>query len=355
MEKKKKKIIAKEKSVVKKRKKKNKPLLRNILFFLAALCLTFAFFYFKQSNSLLHVADNDSYKGSLQLGTFKTPTPSPTPQAQPPTETPTPEVYSTPTPVDNGTCVPNAWITGGCTCTGVRQIWVYCDDTQPPTPPQPARGCIIYPGNDAGNTICRSIINEHPECRQWCEMKPIIYLYPLSPTFVDVSISTPGKIYVSDPLYPEGGWKNVLAFPSGKLLYNGGSYNELFYEIDHKDLQVPKDGIVLSLQTAESEMRAILGKYGLNSYETSEFLKFWMPKIISLKKPYIFFSVFPKEVKDKMDKITVSPEPQTRIEVIAYFKGLDEKIPVQKLLIPENPPARTGFIMTAWGGIMEKN
>lgn len=288
-------------------------------------------------------------KDSLQIETFKFPTPTPKPTVTAPTPT-TPAPYVPPPSVDNGTCTPDAWITDGCTCTGNRQLWVYCDDTEPPTPPQPARGCITLPSMPG---YCENFARNHPECRQWCELKPIIYLYPEKETLVDVSIETPGKIYVSDPTYPKNGWKNILSYPSGKLIYQGEQYGELFYEIDHKEIEVPKTGIVIKTENVRAEIKNILLKYGLNDYESGEFLKFWTPKLVSLNKPYILFSIFSKESKDKMDKIILSPQADTRIEVIAYFKGLNTNVSVPIMDIPKNPPIRRGFVMVAWGGLLD--
>ena len=63
-----------------------------------------------------------------------------------------------------------------------------------------------------------------------CIWKPVIYLYPTKKTLVDVKVSVPGEIVVSDPLIEKleesvlrslggGGWKNVTAYPHGSLLY----------------------------------------------------------------------------------------------------------------------------------------
>jgi hypothetical protein len=78
----------------------------------------------------------------------------------------------------------------------------------------------------------------------YCVAKPVIYLYPEKETLVDVSVKTEGKIVVSDPLYPPGGWKNVLAFPSGKLIYQGREYRELFYESEAEDIKAPQSGLI---------------------------------------------------------------------------------------------------------------
>src|SRR5207248_2364939 len=44
--------------------------------------------------------------------------------------------------------------------------------------------------------------------RTYCIAKPVIYLYPQTPTKVQVSLKVPGEIYISDPLYPKGtGWQ----------------------------------------------------------------------------------------------------------------------------------------------------
>src|SRR6185437_7133331 len=72
-------------------------------------------------------------------------------------------------------------------------------------------------GYSAGQDPCGTRIA--PGSGRYCVAKPVIYLYPTVPTSVNVSVLTSGKVVVSDPHYPIGGWKDVFAKPDGTLEY----------------------------------------------------------------------------------------------------------------------------------------
>jgi len=186
----------------------------------------------------------------------------------------------------------------------------------------------------------------------YCVGKPVIYLYPEVVTNVDVTVTTPGKIVVSDPVYPDGGWKNVEAHPDGKLIYNEKEYKELFYESEIQSFVKPTTGVIIPISKIEQELAGLLYQLGLNSNESREFLDFWTPKLRDLKSNYILFSVLEKEAKEKIDHVEYSPEPETRIEFIAYFKPLDIPESTEALFLPKRPE-RVGFTAVEWGGVID--
>jgi hypothetical protein len=192
-------------------------------------------------------------------------------------------------------------------------------------------------------------------CSAACIAKPVIYLYPEHAMPVDVSVKVPGTIAVSDPLYPQNGWKNVLARPDGSLTYQGKQYSELFYESSvTPKIQMPKTGIVIRSDELSEKLTTATTRLGLNEKEQKEFLEYWVPALTNLHTAYIFFSIFPPDVKESLDHVTVSPAPDTRIEFIAYFKGLTKPIAVDPLVFPATPPARNGFTEVEWGGTIDR-
>lgn len=189
-----------------------------------------------------------------------------------------------------------------------------------------------------------------------CYGKPVILLYPERPTLVDVEVKTSGEIFVSDPLYPAGGWKNVLANPDGSLVYENKKYEELFYETKVNKLKMPTTGLVFTANEIEEKLSELLYQLGLDysKNEIPEFMDFWLPKLKALKSKYIFVSLISKDVKEKNDLVIATPEPDTRIELIVYFKPFWEKINVEPLTIPQRPD-RIGFTLVEWGGTIENN
>lgn len=192
------------------------------------------------------------------------------------------------------------------------------------------------------------------QARLWCNAKPIIYLYPLEPTFVNVRVEASGPIVISDPLYPIDGWKNVLAHPNGTLLYNGSEYKELFYEAAIPPHTPPQNGIIINTSELEVTLQNVVTKLGLRGFERDEFVTFWTEKLKKEQAPFMLVSVFSQKAKETFDHVVISPAPDTFIQFIAYFKPLNNPYPIAPLVLPSNPPERKGFTAVEWGGILDK-
>ncbi len=188
----------------------------------------------------------------------------------------------------------------------------------------------------------------------YCASKPIIYLYPTEKTIIDVRVETPGEIFISDPLYPIGGWRNVEAYPDGTLFYQGKKYRELYYESTFDDLNIPKNGIIIPKNKLREELKSITTKLGLNDFEQKEFIDYWTERLNDLNSPYILFSILNKEEKERVDHVQIQPEPDTRIEFLAYFKPLKTSADIDPLILPKEPPKRVGFTIVEWGGILDE-
>ncbi len=187
----------------------------------------------------------------------------------------------------------------------------------------------------------------------YCIGKPVIYLYPERPTYVDVTVKTEGNIVVSDPLYPTGGWKGVLALPDGTLKYQNKKYRELFYESESHSLNRPKTGIIISMKNLELELRSFITQLGLTKAdEQQEFLDWWIPRLQSIKTDRLFVSILEKNEKERVDQVLISPKPDTMIEFIVYFAPLSDGETVTPLVLPPTPK-RTGFTAIEWGGVID--
>lgn len=187
---------------------------------------------------------------------------------------------------------------------------------------------------------------------RYCVAKPIIYLYPTAPTYVAVQVKTKGKVVVSNPTYPQGGWKNILAFPDGNLQYHKQPYSELFYESSISTFEKPTQGIVIPTAHLTENLNEILGQLGLVGSEKQEFLSFWVPKLQALNSSYIFFSVLSPTAKKAIDNVIITPKPETQIAFIAYFKPINSPNYGSTLQLPPTPQ-RIGFTSVEWGGIID--
>ncbi len=193
-----------------------------------------------------------------------------------------------------------------------------------------------------------------PNCVEACIAKPVVYLYPLTPTLIDVKVTSPGRVYVSDPEYPEGGWKNVLAYPDGSLVYQNKSYHELYYESDVDKVNPPKDGIVIAKKDLKKKLTELTTRLGLRGIEQDEFLEYWLPELYKLDAPLVLFSIIDPVEKERIDHVEINPKPDTFIAFLAYFKPLEtQPTNLKPLIIPENPPKRIGYTAVEWGGTID--
>lgn len=238
-------------------------------------------------------------------------------------------------------------VTDACQCVNVRVVCKAGVATNPDgTPFKPPKG----DEDDLGDNPCGTDLA--PSDGEYCVSKPVIYLYPTKPTLVDVSVISTGKVVVSDPHYPEGGWQDVLALPDGRLTYQGKNYGELFFETSVEDFKKPTVGITIPKDQIEPRLGKIIDQLGLIGREKEEFMEWWIPQLKAVPEPYIFFSILDHETKAELDTVVYNPKPDTEIAFIAYFKGVQtaNNGPVLKL---GPKPQRRGFVAVEWGGTLD--
>lgn len=296
---------------------------------------------------------SSSPKDSLQLETFY-PTKQPTTPPTSPTIATPPVTQAIPTgvggmcPTDTGIRLPGP---NSCSCGAYL---VDCEN-QHCAQLIPVNDYLHY-GTDCSKWgWCDRAIHSRQGDGWYCMSKPVIYLYPEQNTLVNVQVKTAGKVVVSDPLYPAGGWQRVLAHPNGTLDYQGKSYTELFYETESSSLSAPQEGIIIPTQNLEEKLREEITLLGLTKVnEQQEFLDWWVPRLQALHSPYILFSVLDASEKARVDNVEILPKPDTFTDFIAYFKPLQKIENVEPLVITP-APQRLGFTAIEWGGVIDKN
>lgn len=293
-------------------------------------------------------------KNNIQLYTFK-------------------PIIPTPVPTTNY-CPPDTTKKPGCTCVPYEAMTATCEETCTKNSDCSKKGGTCFsgspgllpgftsPSDTSGTSYCQYIYFngapertdpyfDTPKCQTQCVGKPVIYLYPERDTLVDVRLTIPGTIVESDPLYPQDGWRNVLAHPSGELEYLGQNYRELYYETEVDKLNQPAQGMVIATSNLKMELTNITTQLGLIPVEQQEFLDYWLPKLYDLHAPYILFSLIDPAEKERIDHVDISPKPDTFIGFLAYFKPLSAPTTsLPSLQLPQNPPDRIGFTAVEWGG-----
>ncbi len=178
--------------------------------------------------------------------------------------------------------------------------------------------------------------------------KPVIYLYPNTTTNVHIDLKPQGGFSYSEPAY-NSGW-NVTATPSGKLtnLADGKTYPYLFWEGRGGLYSSPTVGSVVQQKDVHGFLASSLAKLGLNIQESSDFIEFWEPRMQG--SPYYRVSFYGNQMMDQLAPLIVTPKPDTVIRVLMDYAPLiaPQHIAPQRLFAP----ARNGFTIVEWGGVL---
>jgi hypothetical protein len=177
--------------------------------------------------------------------------------------------------------------------------------------------------------------------------KPVIYLYP--PKTEAVSVALPKFINVtkSEPAYPSNGWR-VIAHPDGSLEYaDGHTYPSLYWEGTGVGYQTPKEGFIIKDGEVDAQLASILSRYGLNVQESKDFREFWVPKMTGA--PYYRVSFLTSEWSQAAP-LFVQPHPNTAIRIFMDWQKLSAPIDLPEPKI--ETPARNGFTLVEWGGLL---
>ena len=287
-------------------------------------------------------------------------------------QTQTPEVpQNTPVPIEEpqgNICPPDTVNPSGCVCDSRGYGGAYeshmCTDPQ-----QPDRKVVYFsrpglnrymllkgPPWDFPSSISQSDLQaaiRDPSCVRVCIEydKPVLYLYPEQPTYVDVKLEVPGFVIKSIPEYPDEGWQNVLAYPDGKLVYKGKTYSDLFYETSvFENPSNRNEGFLITRKNLYTDLDRLITAYGLRGKERSDFLEYWVPRLTQEGGTSYFTRVLTWDEKNKVDLVHINPPPDTFIHLLVEFHAVPESYEFKKQLLPKKVPQRKGFTVVEWGG-----
>jgi hypothetical protein len=177
--------------------------------------------------------------------------------------------------------------------------------------------------------------------------KPVIYLYPEQTTTVSVTVEPQGGMTFSEPAYGEG-W-TVTAQPDGRLTdVTGASWPYLFWEGRGGLYEQPEKGWVIARTEVDAFLNDKLAALGLIANEIADFKEFWLPRMQDA--PYYFVTFLGNRAMDELAPLSVNPSPDSVIRVLMDFSPLAEPKAVEPFSI--RTPARTGFTVVEWGGVI---
>lgn len=183
-----------------------------------------------------------------------------------------------------------------------------------------------------------------PEC------KPVIYLYPEEKTELSVKLNPDGYLTESQPSY-EDGWKNLVAYPDGKVIYQDEVFESLHYEAMVNKFKTPKEGWVVKKEDLPVFFAEVLPRLGLNEKESVDFKDYWLGRLVS--SPYFFVGLLSREEIERIEPIKFSVKPDTFIRVRFYFKDLEKPSEIAPPALPP-VPSRIGFTAVEWGGLYKE-
>lgn len=174
--------------------------------------------------------------------------------------------------------------------------------------------------------------------------KPVIYLYPETPTEVRVELNYAGDLTCTYPAYRDG-W-HVTAGPDGTLTdENGRTYNYLYWEgTDGGEYDFSRGFCVPGGDTA-AFLESALEQLGLTRREANEFIVYWLPMMEG--NAYNLIS-FQQEAYTDRAVLEICPEPDALIRIFMAWKPMQEPVEIQPQAL--TAPSRTGFTAVEWGG-----
>ena len=178
-------------------------------------------------------------------------------------------------------------------------------------------------------------------------LKPIIYLYTITETQVNVKLWTPENLSHTYPKYMWEKWRNVIAQPNGDL-EDIDTWRKLYalYREWKSDNETNFDEwFVVAWKDIVPFLEEKLATLWLNEREAEEFIVYWLPQMEGNEWNLIRFET--KAEQDENMPLNITPTPDTVIRVMMDWKVIDEPIdiPEQQLSTPE----RTGFtVVERW-------
>ncbi|MBQ9781120.1 MAG: hypothetical protein IJW00_09275 [Clostridia bacterium] len=175
--------------------------------------------------------------------------------------------------------------------------------------------------------------------------KPVIYLYPQTPTEVSVKLTLDGHLTCTYPDY-SAGWNNFTAYPDGTLIFpDGKEYYCLYWE----GLQAAEwdfsEGFCVKGEDTAAFLEWALAAQGLTPREANEFIIYWLP--LMQENPYNVIS-FQTDAYTDGAVLDVTPKPDSLIRVFMAWYAADTAVELSPQAF--ETPARDGFTVVEWGG-----
>ncbi|MDO8657482.1 MAG: hypothetical protein Q7K55_01980 [Candidatus Levybacteria bacterium] len=186
------------------------------------------------------------------------------------------------------------------------------------------------------------------QTRYACYDSPL-YLYGLSGTKVNIKINS--YVYSSDPEYDKNAGYGVRILDNGKMEVSGKIYERLNYDYLSEKVTPPNYGTVTSKEKLSETLRFYGRHLGLNIKETNDLVDYGVKNINS---SYIFVSFFDDKISKEILPLEFTPKPDTYINIVFYFKELDNSGFSTAPPIFPKIPERTGLAAVEISSIFDR-
>ncbi|WP_309891101.1 SH3 domain-containing protein [Archangium sp.] len=192
-----------------------------------------------------------------------------------------------------------------------------------------------------------------------CMAEPIVYFYPERPMHVRYTLAPEVRVARAEPLARGNAW-TFLATPRGVLEEVDAApgrarrtFKHLFWEGTSVRFSPPTEGVCIPGSRTSEYFREVLPRLGLRPHELEDFLTAWVPRMEGAAFNVIGFH--PREVVDLLAPVQVSPPPAHMIRILMDATPVEECPALEAPVLPEAVPAREGFTVVEWGGVLRES
>ena len=209
--------------------------------------------------------------------------------------------------------------------------------------------------------------------------KPVVYLYPSTPTKVNVKFLANIQLTTDIPKYVENlGW-NVLAKPDGELTdlqtkytncdifdnsHTGSEYAKesckqnnypyLYWSGNRIGAEYPKieNGWIVEKKDLSTFLDSKLDQVGLTQKEKSDMLDYWIPYLSSKSGNYFKISFLQTKEMNNLAPMQITPRPDKVFRIFLDWDNysLKPELEIQPQIL-DKLSNRSGFTVVEWGGL----
>jgi len=178
--------------------------------------------------------------------------------------------------------------------------------------------------------------------------KPVIYMYPPTPTKVRLQLEIDGEFIATYPQIGADGW-TVTAHPDGALIdaTTGRRHRYLFWEGTSAGFEIdPAQAHLVPGEAAAAFLERACGRFALTDDECGDLISYWIPTLAA--NPYNIIQFVDEPSYARYAQLHIDPRPDAVIRPFMIFRASPTPVPVGAPELPQRHRGR--FTVVEWGG-----